>query len=139
MRFWQRLSGRGARWAGKDVTGLIPVRKVDSSSDADPDGNEVLLVPRFRSGLSARWLQPRLRPERAHVRVRLDAQGSFVWRCMDGTTPVGDIISRFEAAFPDQAEIPGRVWMFLTAMEQHGLVRFDGEAKPVENESSVSP
>ncbi len=137
MRLWpSKRRARGSRWAGKDVTGLIPVRRVESTPDLEREGCDVLLLPRFRSGPAARWIQPRLRPERAHIRVRLDPHGTFVWRCVDGRTTVGEIIARFEAAHPDQNEVPGRVWMFLTAMERNGLVGFHGEAGHVDARSA---
>lgn len=116
---WRRRR-RASPWAGRDVSALVPVPRV--ASRPRDDGHLELLLPRFRSGPAARWLQPRLRPDRAHIRVRLDALGSFVWRQLDGRTPVGAVAARFAAAFPDEPDGTARVWAFLETAYREGLL-----------------
>ncbi len=119
---------RSSPWAGKDVSALVPVRLVDSRATEDPDRDE-LLVPRFRGGLAARWLQPRLPEERAHVRVRLDPRGTFLWRRVDGRTCIGELVGAFVAAFPDDArDAADRVWLFLVTLQRNGFIAFAGRA-----------
>ena len=62
-----------------------------------PEGGAVLLVPRFRWGPLARWLQPRLRNK--HIRVKLDEIGSFAWRRFDGKTRFADIVDAMQGQF----------------------------------------
>jgi hypothetical protein len=67
-----------------------------------PEERAVLLVPRFRRGPLARWLQPRLK--RPHIRVKLDEIGSFAWRCMDGNTPFEAIAGAMRSRFGERVE-----------------------------------
>lgn len=67
-----------------------------------PDGGAVLLVPRFRKGPLARWLQPKLK--RPNMRVKLDEIGSFAWRRMDGETPFGAIAGAMREHFGEKVE-----------------------------------
>lgn len=67
-----------------------------------PEGQAVLLVPRFRSGPLAKWLQPRLK--RPHIRVKLDQVGSFVWKRLDGTAHFTSVIEDMRSAFGEKIE-----------------------------------
>jgi len=67
-----------------------------------PEDGAVLLIPRFRKGLLAKWLQPRLR--RPYIRVSLDEMGSFVWRCCDGKTTFASIASAMREKFGNGAD-----------------------------------
>jgi len=121
MAWWPR---RRSRWAGVDFLALQPERNVAFRLNAD-DGLVVLLAPRFRSGLLARWLQPRLRPERAHFRVKLEARGSWIWNRCDGQRLVGQIASDFRDAFPaETSDVEKRVCLFLFSLAENGLVVF---------------
>lgn len=62
----------------------------------------VLLVPRFRQGPLAKWIQPRLK--RPHIRVKLDAIGSFVWRRMDGQKTFGQMLGEMRTEFGEAVE-----------------------------------
>ena len=115
---------RPSRWEGVDVLALRPLPLVESRVR---DGGDLLelLAPRFMSGPLGRWLQPRLRPERAHVRVLLDARGTAVWSFLDGRRNVGEVMRAYVAVHPDDAEQASeRVWLFLAALERQRFVRF---------------
>ena len=80
-----------------------------------PDGGAVLLVPRFRWGPFARWLQPRLKNK--HMRVKLDEIGSFVWRQFDGRKSFADVVAAMESHFGQRADpAPDRLQRFLTVL-----------------------
>lgn len=86
------------------------------------DDRVVLLRPRFRRGLLARWLQPRLR--RPHFRVHLDEVGSFIWGCCDGQTTVARIGDALAAKFGERvAPATERLSVFLVQMQRSGLIR----------------
>jgi Coenzyme PQQ synthesis protein D (PqqD) len=86
------------------------------------DGTAVLLVPRFRKGLFARWLMPRM--TRPHIRVRLDEIGSFAWRMMDGATPFNRIAQAMQERFGARAEpAEERLMKFLTILRKDEFVR----------------
>ncbi|MFA5811316.1 MAG: PqqD family protein [bacterium] len=67
-----------------------------------PDDRAVLLVPRFRRGPLARWLQPRFK--RPYIRVKLDEFGSFAWRRMDGTARFSEIAQAMRKHFGERVE-----------------------------------
>lgn len=118
------LFRRRSRWEGVDFGALQPEQCVDFQEDGD-DAPVTLLVPRFRSGPLARWLQPRLRPERAHIRVSLENRGSWVWRQCDGQRTVVEIAADFTRAFPtEQDQIEKRICQYLYQLEDNGFIRF---------------
>jgi len=98
---------------------IIIERKVEWEDG--PEEGAVLLIPRFRRGPLARWLQPRLR--RPYIRVKLDALGSFVWRLCDGKTTFGTIVSAMCEKFGDAAKhAEDRLKKFLTILRNHKFV-----------------
>ena len=87
------------------------------------DGIIRLLEPRFKDRLLGRFLQPLLPRERAHVKVALDAQGSDIWRAIDGRTRIAELVRMFVERYPDDTEqAPERVWRYLAVMEHHGFI-----------------
>ena len=87
-----------------------------------PDGGAVLLVPRFRRGPLARWLQPRLK--RPYIRVKLDEIGSFAWRKMDGSTSFASIVEAMKKEFQDRVNpAEDRLSKFLTILYRNKFVQ----------------
>jgi hypothetical protein len=107
---------------GKDLNlneqwlSVVPKRAIEYEDG--PSGGAVLLVPRFRKGILAKWLQPRLK--RPFIRVKLDELGSFVWRRMDGLANFESIRDEMKDEFGEhmnQAE--DRLKKFLTILRQN--------------------
>lgn len=67
-----------------------------------PEDKAVLLVPRFRKGPLAKWLQPRLK--KPHMRVKLDDVGSFIWKRLDGSKAFAEILSEMKIEFGERIE-----------------------------------
>ena len=87
-----------------------------------PEDRAVLLVPRFRKGPLARWLQPRLK--RPHIKVKLDELGTFVWRRLDGATPFCRIAEAMREQFGEQAEpAEARLKAFFTLLYKDNFVK----------------
>jgi hypothetical protein len=120
---WRRHGGsRGAVTSGPALVDVRPVRCLEWRA-VDNERLE-LLVPRFRSGLLGRWLQPRLRAERSHIRISLEERGSWVWLHCDGERTVSDLASGFREAFPADAErSEERVGAFVLQMARNGFVQ----------------
>ena len=82
-----------------------------------PEGGAVLLVPRFRKGPLAKWLQPKLK--RPHIRVKLDEIGSFAWHMMDGRTPFYKLVEAMKEHFGEietlRRELPADVYLWINA------------------------
>lgn len=84
----------------------------------DGPSGAVLLVPRFRRGPLARWLQPRLK--RPYIHVKLDTIGSFVWKLCDGKTTFGEIAQAMRQEFKEQAEpAEERLQKFLIILQKN--------------------
>lgn len=90
--------------------------------EGGPEGGAVLLVPRFRSGPLARWLQPRLKNK--HMRVKLDEIGSFAWKHFDGRTTVAAIAQAMRERFGALAEpAEDRLHRFLLLLMKDRFVQ----------------
>lgn len=110
---------------------IVPKRTIDSEDG--PDGGAVLLVPRFRKGPLARWLQPRLK--RPHIRVKLDEFGSFVWRRIDGNSAFSTISKAMTDEFGDRiAPADDRLKNFLILLRRN---QFAELFAPVEDPSAA--
>ena len=121
-----RLFGRKARDPESvDVLDLVPVPRV-AHRDASVGDRLELLDPRYKSGLLGRWLQPRLKGDKAYVIVKLDEKGTQVWRLVDGERTVAAVIRAYVATFPEDAETASdRVWRFLQMAGMNGCLSFD--------------
>jgi len=100
---------------------LVPAPLCDAVDQ--PDGRVTLLVPRFTGRLTRRWIAPLLR--RPHVRVHLDATGSFVWRQCDGRATVAEIAARAQAHLGGDADdARRRVVIFLRRLVRADAIHF---------------
>jgi hypothetical protein len=80
-----------------------------------PDGGVVLLIPRFRRGPLAKWLQPKLK--RPYFRVKLDDIGTSAWRRMDGSTQFHKIVGEMKKEFGEKVEpAEDRLKKFMTLL-----------------------
>jgi hypothetical protein len=80
-------------------------------------------VPKFRSRLARRLLP---RAASRHFRVRLDADGSFVWSLCDGGTTVLQIADRLHArSGGDRADVRDRVAGFVQQLARDRLVTLE--------------
>lgn len=101
---------------------LQPARTLDWEPGAD--GRAVLLVPKFRNPLLARWILPFF--SQRHFRVRLDRFGSFVWERCDGNTPVGRIGEEMSSAFGAEAEpLYERIGKFVSRLQREGFISIE--------------
>ena len=114
---------RRRKWAGVDFMTLIPERLAEATET--DDGDIIVLMPRFAGTIYSRWLQPLLRQDKKHIRVPLDARGSFLWRQLDGRQTVSETVTEFLAAFPDDADQAAeRVCQYLYNLEDNRFIRF---------------
>lgn len=90
----------------------------------------VLLVPKFRSGFLARWVQPRL--SRPYYRVKLDAYGSFIWNACDGNRTVSEIADVMKDKFKENLEsLYDRIGKFVRRLDESKFVLIDGKPQDV--------
>lgn len=128
MGLFSGKDGGGSKWDDVDYLDLVPTRRVAfeerPAAGEDADGLQVvLLVPRYRDAVWGRILQPRLGPGKRFVRVPLEARGSALWRGMDGTATVRDLLTAAESAAPgDGEDLARRVCLYLQALVDNGFV-----------------
>ncbi len=127
------MFGRTKKIADRsDFLTLIPHRAVEW--EVRDDNKIVLLVPKFRRGLGARWIQPWIR--RKHIRVRLDEFGSFIWKCCDGSTSMESIAEKMKQQFGDRVEpVHNRLSMFMQKLVRGELLTFEQSSTTQSNNS----
>jgi hypothetical protein len=104
---------------------LTPEQRV--GWEAGENGNVVVLVPKFYHPLLVKWIVPLLKYP--HVRIKLDALGSFVWKQCDGRTTVAEIADRMKGEFKDAAgSAEERIRTFLLMLEQSELINLNAHA-----------
>ena len=86
-----------------------------------PESRAVLLIPRFRWGPLAKWLQPRLK--RPFIKVKLDDIGSFVWKSCDGKATFTDIAGAMREKFGEKTEpAEDRLKKFLLTLRNNKFI-----------------
>jgi hypothetical protein len=86
-----------------------------------PEDRAVLLVPRFRKGFLAKYLQPRLK--KPYMRVKLDDIGTFVWKRCDGNTDLEALARLMRDEFGEKIEPAAeRLQQFLTILKRSQFV-----------------
>lgn len=109
---------RRLRWCREPLSKESAGR--ENAADAE---RVVLLLPRFRRGFFARWLQPRLRGYRRFIRIRLDAIGSVVWEACDGETAMETVLERLDVRFGGrERDLPSRLRTFVDRLLREGFV-----------------
>ena len=101
-----------------------PARAVDHETDDETDA-VILLQPRFRW----RWVQKLFAPtpQQRFVRIHLDALGSWVWRRLDGHSPLRSLLSDLAQAFPDEPDATRRLLLFVRQLAGNGLITIRAE------------
>lgn len=80
-----------------------------------------LVVPKFTSAFSKKWIVPML--AKPNIKVKLDAFGSFVWQRCDGSATVEKIGEEMAAAFNQPVEeLYERMGMFLAKLAKNKFV-----------------
>ena len=121
MNLFRRTS---RKWRGVDFMGLVPVKACGWENGEKP-GQVVVLQPRFKSGLMARFLQPRLNETKKYLRIPLEDRGSFLWCAMDGRRTVGELTEDFRDHFQEEtSQVPQRVATYLYQMADNQLIEF---------------
>ena len=89
--------------------------------EQDGDGRVILLRPRFGSGALGRWLQNRL--GLSYYKIRLDDVGTFVWKSIDGQTPLSEIAETLRREFGGKVEpAEQRLVEFVRQMTRSRLI-----------------
>ncbi|MBW2260395.1 MAG: PqqD family protein [Deltaproteobacteria bacterium] len=106
----------------------IPSRKVDCT--LDPDGRQVLLIPKFGTGRFGRWWSSVI-GKRSTLKVHLDEMGSRAWNAIDGKRTVGEIsrvVGHICGNHDD--EVYDRCSRFIRSLSNAGTIHLDPPADP---------
>lgn len=108
--------------AEKELLDAIPERLIEWEKDGAVN-RAVLLVPRFRSGFLAKWLQPRLK--KPFMRVKLDEIGTLIWENCDGKKSIREICSILEGQFGERVNpVENRTRFFFNSLYKSKFVRY---------------
>lgn len=88
------------------------------------EGLSVIAFPRFNNKLMQRYLNPKDKSPFLHV--NLDEHGSAVWNLIDGERTVGEIVTLLAEHFNHEENYEYRVTMFLTQLQEKGLIKLMG-------------
>lgn len=98
---------------------LIPIRNREWE-ELDSE-HVVILDPKFKNKILAKWLLPRLK--NPYFRVKLDAYGSWVWSQCDGQTTVRQIGISLRERFGEGVEpVYERLRIFLRVLERNKFI-----------------
>ncbi len=88
----------------------------------------VLLVPKFREGILAKLLNPRI--SKPNIKVKLDAYGSYFWKLCDGKTTVFGISEKMKEKFGEDFDPHyGRVKSFMTQLIQDKFITITNDSQ----------
>ena len=119
MNFFQRR-----RFLKKaNLLDLTPTRLHEH--ETDEGGKVVLMVKKFRRGKVSRYMLGRRSP---YYRVKLDELGSAVWKAIDGSSKVSDILDRIRAVYtetPEKTEeLESRLSKYLSLLYDNRYIYF---------------
>jgi len=98
---------------------LIP--EIDERITTENEGELVVLTfPRFRSNFIQKYL---VREKSKIVRVRLDTNGTAVWRLIDGKRTVAKIAESLAEHFQHEENYEYRVAEFVSQLYRQGFVK----------------
>jgi len=102
---------------------LRPVRNIRST--VNPDGTVVLAIPKFQGKFASRLIMPLLASP--HIRLKLDARGSYFWNECDGSKTVLEIARQMSEHFDEGIEpMLERVGAFMRRLDESKFILLDG-------------
>ncbi|PIR26004.1 MAG: hypothetical protein COV43_03190 [Deltaproteobacteria bacterium CG11_big_fil_rev_8_21_14_0_20_42_23] len=97
------------------------VAKPKVKAEPRNEKEDTLLVPRFRSGLLKKVLQPRL--SSPYIKVKLDEYGTFIWRQIEAEKSFADMIAEIKKQYGSDFVSPEeRTQQFLKALLKRDLI-----------------
>jgi hypothetical protein len=117
------MSKRDRQLAGVNLLELAPVR---IASWSVVEGRVVVERPKPARRGPWGWLE-KLSWLTGVPRLRLDDTGGFVWRRLDGSTPVGELCAAMRREMGEACEpAEERVGVFLRMLRKEGLIAYPG-------------
>jgi hypothetical protein len=106
---------RGTNGEGRNLLTLKPRRNLQwETKEGDL---VVLIIPKFKHPFLVKWFVPML--AKPHIKVKLDALGSFVWNRCDGQTSIEHIGTEMSAHFGEPADaLYERIGTFVAKLER---------------------
>lgn len=99
---------------------VVPVR-CEHITTQEENGCIVLAYPRFKYEWMRRFLLPK--GMSADIRVKLEENGTAVWRLIDGHRTVQEIISRLAAHFHEDENYVSRVATYVMQLQKDGFIQ----------------
>jgi hypothetical protein len=91
--------------------------------ETNEEGNLFVIVPKFKNKWLIKFLVP---PGKSpHFRIKLDEQGSAVWKCIDGKRNVEEICKMVTQQLGEKIQpAEERVTKFLSLLYKQGFITF---------------
>ena len=99
---------------------MVPVVKETIGTKFNDEGLAAIIVLRFNKPWMAKLLLPK--NKKNEINLQLDANGTAVWKEIDGTKTVRDIIRSLAEIGKRQEQFDDRVVLFIQNLYQSGFI-----------------
>jgi hypothetical protein len=104
----------------KNLFDTIPV--ISEHITTEYEGELAMIAfPRFRSKFMQKFFVPRNRSP--IIRIRLEAHGTAVWKLIDGTRTVEEIVQILSDHFKNEENYPYRIAAYIQQLQKQGFVK----------------
>ena len=101
---------------------LVPMVKETIGTKFNDEGLASIVVPRFRKAWMVKLFLPK--NKKNEINLQLDANGTAVWKEIDGTKKVRDIIKSLAEVGEGQEQFDDRVVLFIQNLYRSGFITF---------------
>ena len=103
---------------------LVPVVKETIGTKFNDEGLAFIVIPRFNKAWMAKVFLPK--NKKNEINLHLDANGTAVWKEIDGTKRIRDIIESLAEIGEGQEQFDNRVVLFIQNLYRNGFISMKG-------------
>ncbi|MCI1778415.1 MAG: PqqD family protein [Bacteroidales bacterium] len=115
--------------AGKNKINLydvVPATGRHLSYIERPDGNIMIIIPRFRNKRMRRFMAARRKCPDFYL--KLDSNGSAVWKLIDGNRTVMQMVEELADHFGNEENYEYRILKFIMTLRHDSLITYENPA-----------
>ena len=99
---------------------MVPVVKKNIGTKFNNEGLAAIVIPRFNKAWMVKLFLPK--NKKNEINLQLDANGTAVWKEIDGTKTVRDIIRSLAEVGEGQEQFDNRVVLFIQNLYRNGFI-----------------
>lgn len=103
-----------------DILKMVPVVNNHIGTIFNDNNLITITYPRYTKNWQIRFLLPKGRKN--EIKLDFDANGSAVWKQIDGKRTVGEILSNLQEIASNQEQFSNRVIIFLQSLVQNDFI-----------------